>query len=146
MLTRRMGLALLVALSLAAGGCVAAAGAGLGVAGYKYVSGELDTTYHQPYSQVYGATLTSLKGMNMMVTNVQQDAAGAKIEAKRADGTKVSVNLAKAGPDTTKAGIRVGLLGDENASRTIANNIANRLGTEQPVGRGQAGQQGQGGS
>ncbi len=143
---KRATLALLLAAALAAAGCAAAVGAGLGAGGYKYVSGEFDTTYRQPYNRVYDATVTSIKDMNISVTKVQRDALGAKIDAKRADGTDVNIKLDKAGPDTTNAAIRVGTFGDEQASKVIADNIAKRLGeSERTTGRGGEAK-GQGGS
>jgi hypothetical protein len=128
MKTKRAAIAALLVAALAMSGCAAALlGAAAGVGGYKYAEGSLETTYNKPYEEVYSATLASLKQQNMAVAQTTRDAAGAHIKAKRADGTDVSIDLAKTGPDTTKANIRVGYLGDENASKTIANNIAKQV-------------------
>ncbi len=147
MMFRRAALALLLVMSLAAGGCGFLVGAGIGAAGayagYRYEQGKFETAYRQPYEKVYEASLASLKEMNISVGSVTEDAAGASIEGQRADGTDVSLDLSKAGPETTQAAIRVGLLGDEQASRTIADAIAARLGEaeRQPTGRGGGEQQ-----
>ena len=137
--SRRAIWALLAVLALlASSGCAVLGGAAAGAVGYKYVQGSFETDYRHPYDQVYDATLTSLKDMNMAVGKTERDAVGAKIEASRADGTPVAIELKKAGPQTTDAKIRVGRLGDEDASRVIANNIASKLGEtqRQPTGRG----------
>ena len=137
---RKTALALLLVAALGASGCAAfLGGAVAGAGGYAYEAGKLDTTYSHPYEQVYDATLASLSEMNIPVSKTEKDAVGAKIKAKRADGTDVWVDLNKTGPETTDASIRVGYLGDEGASRAISNTIAAKLGEKerQPGGRGQ---------
>lgn len=138
-------LALVLLVALAGSGCVggaiaggAAMGAAAAAGGYQYVEGQYKTDYRQPYEQVYEAALASLQENDMPVTESQKDAAGASIKAKRADGTDVWVDLKRSGPEMTNATIRVGYMGDENASRAIASSIATRLGEAEaePVGRG----------
>jgi hypothetical protein len=134
----RCVLALLLTLALGVSGCAALVGGAAAVGGYKYVQGQYETNYRHPYDQVYDATLASLQENNMPVTSTEKDVAGAKIKAKRADGTDVWLDLKKTGPETTDATIRVGRMGDENASQAIANSIATKLGEaeREPTGRG----------
>lgn len=138
----RLTLVWLLVGALAAAGCAAfLGGAALTAGGYQYFQGRFQTDYRHPYEQVYDATLASLEQNNISVTKADKDVAGASIEAKRPDGTNVWVDLRKTEPEKTNATIRVGYLGDEAASRAIANSIATRLGEEerQPTGRGGAG-------
>jgi len=146
MKTRRAALAallvMLLTLAVAASGCGFLVGAGLGAGaaygGYRYTQGAFETDYRHPLDQTYNATLASLKQMNMPVTKTQKDAVGAQIEANRSDGTPVTIDLKKTGPETTNATIRVGRIGDEDASRTIANRIAQDLKEpiREPTGKG----------
>jgi hypothetical protein len=138
--TRKMALALVLAAALAATGCTAgvfaggaAAAAGAATGAYVYEEGKLKTTYDRSLTDVYDATVASLNGMDIPVQKVKKDEAGAEIEAKRADGTGVSVGLEPATPESTKASIRVGLWGDEDVSKAIANNVSKRL---EEMGRG----------
>jgi hypothetical protein len=137
MKTMRCVLALLLTLALGASGCAALVGGAAVAGGYQYVEGQFKTDYRHPYERVYDATLASLQESNMPVSSAEKDVAGAKIKAKRADGTDVWVDLKRTGPEMTDATIRVGYLGDENASRAIANSIATKLGEEErQTGRG----------
>jgi hypothetical protein len=97
----------------------------------------MQANYGQPVPAVYQASLAGLKDMNMSVTKARQDSAGAQIEAKRADGSDVKVNLAGTGPETTDAHIKVGFFGDKDAEKVISDHISARLGEPQcATGRG----------
>ena len=109
-------------------GCVAVIGAGAGAGTVAYVRGELQTTYAASFNRTWEASLTALKDLGITVYNTDKDATEGNIEATKADGTKVKINLKPAGSDTTSVKIRVGIFGDEEVSRTISNQISKRLG------------------
>ncbi len=106
------------------------AGAGAGVATVSYVKGELRTTYAASLNRAWEATLSALKDLQLNVRSSKKDATEGDIEATKADGTKVKINLEPTGPDTTSVRIRVGMFGDEEASRIIDRQIASRLGVK----------------
>ncbi len=106
------------------------AGAGAGVATVSYVKGELRTTYAASLNRTWEATLNALKDLQLNVRSSKKDATEGDIEATKADGTKVKINLEPTGPDTTSVRIRVGMFGDEEASRIIDRQIASRLGAK----------------
>jgi uncharacterized lipoprotein len=110
--------------ALVAGGAGAAAG-GTGVA---YVRGESRSTYPASFDRTWAATLAALQDARLTVTDTQRDGTQGTIKAKQADDTNVTVNLEQAGPGTTEVKIRVGVFGDEDASKAIHNRIASRLG------------------
>jgi hypothetical protein len=118
-----MGLMLQGCLLLAVG-----AGAGAGAATVAYVKGELKTTYAASLNRTWDATLSALKDLRINVYSSKKDVTEGDIEATKADGTKVKINLAPAGPDTTSVSIRVGIFGDEEVSRVINRQIASKLG------------------
>jgi hypothetical protein len=122
-------MALLLGMSLMLQGCVLlAVGAGAGAATVAYVKGELQTTYGAPLNRAWDASLAALKDLEIKVYSSKKDATEGVIEGTKADGTKVKVNLATAGPDTTTVKIRIGTFGDEEASVAINRKIGDRLG------------------
>ena len=106
------------------------AGAGAGAATVAYVKGELKTTYAASLNRTWDATLSALKDLRINVYSSKKDATGGDVEATKADGTKVKITLEPAGPDTTSVRIRVGIFGDEEASRVINRQIASKLGVK----------------
>ncbi len=106
------------------------AGAGAGVATVSYVKGELRATYAASLDRTWEATLSALKDLQINVRSTKKDATEGDIEATKADGTKVKINLVPTGPDTTSVRIRVGMFGDEEASKTINRQIASKLGVK----------------
>jgi hypothetical protein len=109
-------------------GCVAVIGAGAGAGTVAYVRGELQTSYAASFNRTWEASLAALKDLGITVYNTEKDATEGNIEATKADGTKVKINLKPAGSDITAVKIRVGIFGDEEVSRTISNQISKRLG------------------
>ena len=106
----------------------AGAGPGAGAATYAYVKGELQTTYGASFDRTWNATLSALRDIDIKVVGTRKDTLEGNIEATKADGTKVRIDLVKAGPDTTTVKIRVGVFGDEEPSRLIHRKIADILG------------------
>jgi hypothetical protein len=110
-------------------GCLLLA-AGAGAATVAYVKGELRTTYAASLNRTWEAILSALKDLRINIYSSKKDATEGDIEATKADGTKVKINLEPAGPDTTSVRIRVGMFGDEEASRVINRQIASKLGVK----------------
>lgn len=121
------GLSLLVLCS----GCVAAAvgaGVGAGVGTYAYIKGELKATYSTPLSQIWPKTLEAMQDLQLTVDLKQMDALGGKIDARRADGTKVKVRLKPVSEYSTSISVRVGTFGSKEKSELIHRAIQKRLG------------------
>lgn len=108
----------------------AGAGAGAGAGAVAYVRGELQTTHPASPDRTREAALGALNDLAIPVKSAKKDALGGSIEATRADGTAARVILESAGPGATAVKIRVGMLGDEEASKAIHRKIAERLGTK----------------
>jgi hypothetical protein len=124
-----LGLNLLV---LCEGCVVAAVGvAGAGAGTYAYLKGELQSTYSFPLGQCWSQTLLAIQDLKLTVDRKQMDALGGEIEARRADGTPVKVQLKPASEHSTLIGVRVGTLesvwSKKNAKR-IHHAIQKRLG------------------
>jgi len=131
MKTTKLMLCVLLLLSFILQGCVLLAigtGAAAGAGAVAYIKGELQTTYAAPLEQAYQATLNALEDLDYRILSTQKDGTEGEIEAKRVGGDSVKVKLSVSGPETTLVKIRVGIFGDEAASRTIERRIASRLG------------------
>ena len=104
-------------------GCAAVAGAGIGAAAatgaMAYKNGELETSYAAPYNLTWNATIRAMKRMNLKITKTQKGATEGTVESEQADGTGVTTKLKSSSQDVTSIKIRVGILGDEEASKTI---------------------------
>jgi len=122
---------LIVLLSLC--GCAAVlvgAGAGGGIAGYKFIEGELQVEYIAPYERVWQATTLALKDLNIRTEKVEKDAISGKIKARRADNSVVTIKIKNKPSGIVRVGIRVGIFGDEEASKLIKKAIDKRLGVK----------------
>lgn len=118
--------ALYLAFSLAA--CVAlVAGGAIGAGGVIYVNGELTHTVNRPVPKVYAATIATLKDMNLPVLEDTHDQLSARIKSKLATGEDINISLNSASAETTKIGVRVGVVGDKDKSQTILSNIESHL-------------------
>lgn len=104
-------------------GCALITAAELGAAAaggsMAYKNGVLETSYAAPYDRTWDATLRAMERMKLKVVGVQKGAEKGTVESEQADGTKVKTELISSERDITSARIRVGILGDEMASRTI---------------------------
>lgn len=123
-----------IALLVMTCGCAALvaaiAGAGVGVATYAYVTGDLKIEYPRPYDTVWEATLKALGDLNMTVEEKTKGSLEGKIKARRASGTAVKIKVKNKGPKLTIVKIRVGLFGDKESSIAIMDAIDNYLGVE----------------
>lgn len=104
------------------------AGAAAGIAGEKYVSGHLETTYPVGLNESMTAVQSAMKKSQMEVTDTRMDSTRAQVRGTRmSDGATVTVSLVPLSPTSTKGDIRVGTLGDENAARVLNREIFNSL-------------------
>ena len=113
-------------------GCGALIGAGVGAgaaaAGYHYSQGNFQTTYNYPLDKAVDASLTGLKQSGVNVTGTDKDATRALIMGTRgSDKAPARVELKPRGPNSTEANIRVGKIGDEQASMAINRNIVDQF-------------------
>lgn len=117
---------MLVLVLAASSGCWFLAGAAIGGFGYAYYQGEARKTYSVSLDQASAASLSALASMNVTVVEKKDTEQGKYIQARRPDGTSVTVQLARVG-EGTEIRIRVGLLGDEAYSQQILSAIEKNL-------------------
>ena len=119
-----------------AGGCtlMVLGGAGAGAAGYAYVKGENEKVYPCPLSQTLPAVRAAVQETGLPVVSEAADDLGAKLESRTSQGDKVTITLEPKGPSVTNVRIRVGMFGDEDASRLIFGRIDPLLPAARPAG------------
>jgi hypothetical protein len=122
-------LALLGPTALVATGCLAAfiVGAGLGVAGMKYVSGEGKTAFSAGVEDTRKATVWALEDLSLPVVDRGHDAFSARIASVTASGRDIKIELERQSSKVTMVSIRVGVWGDETITRQIFQHIEDRL-------------------
>jgi len=108
-------------------GCLLLLGAGAGAGGAAFVMGKLDAELDGSVKKVHGATVASLKSLDMQILKNQVDKLSGKVESKTADDKDVWIHLDSVTRSKTEISIRVGYLGDETRSRRILETIQKRL-------------------
>ena len=99
------------------------AGTAAGVAGFKYYQGALTVIYQAPFIETWDGTLKAFEKMNIKVKRSNHDTTSGKIIAKGANGKSIAVSLKYKSANETEAEIRVGYLGDKEASMAIKEGI-----------------------
>ena len=127
---KRMILSLVCCMFVA--GCAApliffGAGGAAGVAGYKYYEGVFNVAFKAPYIDTWHAANKGAVDLHLAVESATHDLTKGKIVARRADGQRVVISLEYKSADETEVGIRVGTLGDKEASKIIAEQIRKEL-------------------
>jgi len=100
-----------------------AAGTAAGIGGYKYRNGVLMVVYEAPYMDTWDASLKAVQEMGLRVIRSAHDLTAGIIEAKRIDNKSVTIKVEYKSSKETKVGIRVGIFGDEEASKVIKEKI-----------------------
>ena len=106
-----------------------AVGGAAGVGGYQYYQdkGVLEAHIYHPYSAVWDATLSALEDMGYVIESAQKEPTTGKVMAKGEDGAPVVVTLEYESESVTKAVIKVGHMGDKDASLAIKEQIQKAL-------------------
>jgi hypothetical protein len=123
-------LAILLAAAVILGGCAAlVVGTGAGVGVYSYIEGELRRAYPNDVQQTLAACRDTLAQLQIRIENQTSDGIQTTLQAKRPDGTPVTVKVTMLSPRVTEVGVRSGVIGlwDKQISELIHTTIAQRL-------------------
>jgi Protein of unknown function (DUF3568) len=131
----KRGVWIILLLFMATGGTgcgiflAAGAGAAVGVGTAEYIGGELKQAYAAPMEKTWNAALAAADELKVKTTeksidNLDQNRV---IKGKTEEGKDLQVSLEKMGKDVTMVKVRIGLFGDEKASRAIHESIAKNL-------------------
>lgn len=108
-------------------GCAAVVAGGAAAGGtYVYTEGRLQRDYEASLDPAYYASLDAVSEMNMEIMEKEKSVTEASIRAKDGD-TKVWIDLDSVDQDTTQISVRYGLTGDETASKSIHQAIAENM-------------------
>lgn len=102
-------------------------GAVAGIGGYKYYEGELTVVYQAPYEKTWDASIRALEEMGYKIEEKTEKLGSGKIRTSDDNNKIVKMSLSYLNQDETEVTIRVGLLGDENASNVIKDKIGSIL-------------------
>lgn len=87
----------------------------------------IERQYGKPTDKVWDATLAALKSLDLKIDVDRHDDLGGEIIARRADGRRVTANLASVDKSTTKVAIKADRTSPEAAAQ-IHERIAEKLG------------------
>ncbi|MGL1863383.1 MAG: DUF3568 domain-containing protein [Pseudodesulfovibrio sp.] len=108
-------------------GCGAMIVGGVAAAGtFAYVNGDAKGTYFTSLPNAIDASLATCKELGIPVTKQTTDASSSEILGKLY-GDMVTITLDLVGEDLTEITVRVGLWGNESASRRIHHAISQKL-------------------
>ena len=118
---------LAIILVLLSTGCAALVVGGAAAVGtYTYVAGQLKKTYNANLDSTYRATLAGCDSLGLPVLERTKQLSQASIKAQVGD-RDVWITLKAQSSTTTEIAIRVGYLGDEQASRRIHEAISSKF-------------------
>ncbi|GAB6113676.1 DUF3568 family protein [Desulfomicrobium escambiense] len=108
-------------------GCAAVVVGGAAAVGtYTYVAGQLKKTYNVNLDGAYRASIAGCESLGLPVLEREMQLSQATVKTR--DGEReVWINLKTQSSTTTEISIRVGYLGDEQASRRIHDAIGAKL-------------------
>jgi len=113
--------------AFSASGCWVAV-VGAGAAGtVAYMKGDLEATEPADIDTVYAAAKKTLDELAVTLVQDSKDSLTANIVARDAMNTKITIRLNSVTQQATKLSIRVGVFGNEAASRRIYNGIRDSL-------------------
>ena len=126
--TRSLLFLLLTAIALT--GCAAAvvgtAMVGTGAGTYLFVNGELKTDYYFSFDRVWSATEKTVAAMRGTEVSPAKSIGSGTIDAV-ISGEKVRISVIYRDKEITNVGVRVGVIGDEAASKMIHGQILDNL-------------------
>lgn len=107
-------------------GCVVAAAAA-GAGAVAYVKASLNATLGEDVPTVAQATAQAVTALHFFEISDKRDALSAEFVLRDAKDDRITIKLTKTGAKLTKVAIRVGMLGNEELSRSILDEIKKNL-------------------
>jgi len=95
---------------------------------YSYITRDLEVIYGVPLADVWPRALAAVESLQLHIDRQYIDGLGGDIQARRADGTRVWVQLKPKGEYSTSVSVRVGDLGDREQSERVQRTLRKQLG------------------
>lgn len=112
-------------------GCPAAwivGGAAVGIGTYSYLNGELEAKYPVGFDKAWQGTVTAMEQLQFTKESSNRDGLAGKLEARRGDGTPITISFELISDKVTSIRVRVGMFGDQEISARIHERIKENLG------------------
>ena len=127
MVKKFLSIIALLSLPLISGGCLfLAAGAAAGT-GVMYAKGDLEVVLEENLDDVYQASVTAMKELQLAVISKSKDVLEGEIVGRTSQDKKITIKIHKEAENLTKLSIRVGAFGDEAQSQAIYDKIRENL-------------------
>lgn len=108
-------------------GCAYAVIGGAAAGGtYAYVAGWLHKDYNSNLENTYEACLATADDLGLVVEKKSLNLSDAYVRGKKGDET-IIMKMESLDKNTTKVSVRVGVLGDEAASKRVHETISNNI-------------------
>lgn len=123
-------LLLLIAGSVCSAGCqvlLLAGGAAAGAGAVIWHEGRLEQNLDAPLAQTVQAAEDALEALGLPVLESKADKLTAHLESEYADGKHVWIDMEALSEATTRARIRVGVMGDKERALNVLDAIKDRL-------------------
>ncbi|OQY04677.1 MAG: hypothetical protein B6I22_08980 [Desulfobacteraceae bacterium 4572_123] len=117
-------------LSLAVAGCVPLiVGAGSGAVVYSYTNGNLKASYPAAFVETTKACIDTLDYLQIQLVDKTSTGIKTTLNAKRSDGSPVTIEIVMLAPLITEVSVRTGVVGvwNKKNSELIHASIAQRL-------------------
>lgn len=118
----------LLAFFLSSGCATLLVGGAAAVGTYTYAMGQLKHTYAVNLDRSYKATLAACKSLKLSIAKTEKELSSASVTCKDGDtDVWISLKSLPENPKHTEISVRVGVLGDEAASKKIHEAIRAKL-------------------
>ncbi|WP_157871354.1 DUF3568 domain-containing protein [Pseudodesulfovibrio piezophilus] len=124
-----ISIAVLLACMAGCGAVIAGSAAALGT--YVYIDGQTQGNYETDLPTAFAASLNACADLSIPVTRETRETTSGTIEGVLS-GDRVHISLDLKAENVIRITVRVGLVGNENASRRIHSAIAMHLPTPRP--------------
>lgn len=94
-----------------------------------YSMGYLHARLDSDMNSVYNASVTGLEKLEIKVTDKQKDVFGAKVIGETSDDQSIKIKIEPMNDTSSTLSIHVGMIGNEERSRAIYDQIRKELGT-----------------
>lgn len=102
-------------------------GAALGAGGYKYYDGALVVIYKAPFDKTWDASIKALENLGYPVYERKRKIASGKIITTGPVKERIKLSVKYSSLEKTEVNIRVGIMGDEEISAKVKDEIGSIL-------------------
>src|SRR3989339_1413981 len=103
-------------------------GAAAGIGTYSYLNGELEVKYPVGFDKAWQGAVTAMEQLQFTKESSNRDGLAGKLEARRGDGTPITISFELISDKVTSIRVRVGMFGDQEISARIHERIKENLG------------------